>query len=442
MKNFTLYLFIFLIGIFRSDPLLAQGQKEVLDSVVSVSFFTPQLQYRQIFNRNPQGMVDRHWFYKRTDSSLAWDPSVRDVFTYDTQGRVTEQRRFEYLFGNPAPKSSLLYQYDSAGVGEINVYRNYDVVSGQFVNDIRFHRFQNAKGLDTLELRYDYNILGRYWDTSSIVKRNQYLPSGKLLHYAQEDGVTRGIQHQYNGQNQLRSSTAYFDDGSTIDSSQKLVFRYDVQGRLDSYTLFEKWPGAQWDSTTFFDVRYRNSLNRLLIELWEFRDDGSGNFKYVAMQQCEHDPGYTYDDLVTQDYSSDSLAMRRIHPNLIYVGFYGKHKLLKYRFFTGGTEASPNLTNEETYYYSRRHVGLPEREGLSTLKLYPNPSMGVVHLELPQEEQEVEVRIISIDGRAMGAKTFQNQKELEVELPKIKGLYLIEVHTPRGLLGRNKVVRE
>ena len=72
-----------------------------------------------------------------------------------------------------------------------------------------------------------------------------------------------------------------------------------------------------------------------------------------------------------------------------------------------------------------------------TVKVFPNPSDGMVNIELNDQSGKVDVSVLSITGQLISQDIFDNEKFMKIELPNDDGVYFIVVRTESG----SKVVR-
>jgi len=72
-----------------------------------------------------------------------------------------------------------------------------------------------------------------------------------------------------------------------------------------------------------------------------------------------------------------------------------------------------------------------------SVKVFPNPSDGVINVQLNGLVGEVEVSVLSITGELISEDYFDNEQVMKIELPNADGVYFIAVRTQFG----SKVVR-
>lgn len=83
-------------------------------------------------------------------------------------------------------------------------------------------------------------------------------------------------------------------------------------------------------------------------------------------------------------------------------------------------------------------IGIDE-EAATTIKMYPNPSNGVVTIEFNVDVQAIE--ILDVNGRLVEQVVIQNQSALSIELPDAKGTYFVKSVTRDKQVTYHKLIR-
>lgn len=421
--------------------LFSQNIKQTLDSVVATQ---PSGFYqRKAHTYNPQGQrthLTTYFAFQAGDPLKADDSTF---YEYDSQDRIrqTTATRFD---GNGVPTPTVRVQtyYDTAGVDRMTITQDWNGNNQSWINRTQAAEQLNSHGLPLSRQAFWWAAGSQQWQAQPSNTTLSYLPSGKQKSVGISNGfLFRTVEHRYDTQNILQQTLQYDTVLQGVpDSNVRFRFNYDNRQRLSQYEIDGKGPNNTWQAQRRYSVSHDTLAGNLLsITADEYRWVG-GQWLFHAKRQWEHDYTVPYSDLVTLDFSTDSLAQQRLGG----IGappqtFGSAYRLVRFREFVD--PLGDTLFWQQTYHYSFRLIG-EEEETLPTLKLYPNPSTGMVHLELPKEEQEVEVRIVTIDGRAVNTRAFRDQKQIQMQLPEVKGVYIIEVQTPRDLLGRSKVLRQ
>ncbi len=87
-------------------------------------------------------------------------------------------------------------------------------------------------------------------------------------------------------------------------------------------------------------------------------------------------------------------------------------------------------------------VGLPEHDLSSDLKLYPNPTTGLLSIELGVMHTDVEVAVKNILGQIVSSATYSSAQLIQLELHGPGGLYVVEVKTKQLQQAVIKVMKE
>ena len=67
-----------------------------------------------------------------------------------------------------------------------------------------------------------------------------------------------------------------------------------------------------------------------------------------------------------------------------------------------------------------------------SIQVYPNPTTGDFAIKFETMQKDLSVRIMSISGQIIEAKTFQNTDFIQFKLEQPNGFYLVELHNEKG----------
>ncbi len=87
-------------------------------------------------------------------------------------------------------------------------------------------------------------------------------------------------------------------------------------------------------------------------------------------------------------------------------------------------------------------VSVAEEETTIGLSVYPNPTHDKCTLRFGTVQEDIKVKIRSIDGQLTGTKHVSNTDQTELELPGSPGVYLVEVYGIDGFVTELKVVKQ
>jgi|GEM_PF-1450589 len=75
------------------------------------------------------------------------------------------------------------------------------------------------------------------------------------------------------------------------------------------------------------------------------------------------------------------------------------------------------------------------------INVYPNPTNGLVNLDFDKIQPEVTVQVIDITGKTVAVHFVENERQMQLELNGVPGIYLLMTKTPNGLTTKKIVLR-
>jgi hypothetical protein len=87
-------------------------------------------------------------------------------------------------------------------------------------------------------------------------------------------------------------------------------------------------------------------------------------------------------------------------------------------------------------------TGLPQirRQNHPEVTVYPNPTSGTIHLELPQRMAMYRIAVLSLNGKQLNAVNTTYQKNVTLQLDKPPGVYFVQVWEKDQLIFEEKVI--
>lgn len=82
------------------------------------------------------------------------------------------------------------------------------------------------------------------------------------------------------------------------------------------------------------------------------------------------------------------------------------------------------------------------RPEATAVRLYPNPSKGIVNIELDRQYEQLNIRIHNTLGQEMRHVLFAGTDNLLLDLPRESGLYFVSIFSGDVLLSRHQVIRQ
>jgi hypothetical protein len=77
----------------------------------------------------------------------------------------------------------------------------------------------------------------------------------------------------------------------------------------------------------------------------------------------------------------------------------------------------------------------------STIKVFPNPTKGMISIRFDQHLDQVQTKIINMTGQIVREYSHSNQKELNLDMPSVAGVYIVEISTGQKVYNV-KVIKE
>ena len=66
------------------------------------------------------------------------------------------------------------------------------------------------------------------------------------------------------------------------------------------------------------------------------------------------------------------------------------------------------------------------------LSVYPNPTNGLVNINLSEVHSHIHVEVINLTGQVIEAVSFENQQNISFNFESNPGIYILEVKTEKG----------
>jgi len=113
----------------------------------------------------------------------------------------------------------------------------------------------------------------------------------------------------------------------------------------------------------------------------------------------------------------------------------------------GNVDVSVHLENDlctfdTTYSLYVNNIGIIEDRGQEQISVFPNPTTGRCYVDLGVETNVFKIRISTITGKFLDEYTYNSSRMIELNLPKEKGIYLLEIIKDNGNSEFVKVVKQ
>lgn len=321
------------------------------------------------------------------------DEMVIDSITYDALNRVTRVDGYQLLPQGWTHVYYLEFTYDEDG----NMIRR-----------------KNYNSLGTANFTqggvYDY-----IYENGRLVRHNMYFGNYDLL------GENCFYIYNAEGQCVEELSLTGIED---LDSSLKIINTYDDQGRISTKTTYY-YGNYGWDlgPTDYFVY------------------DEKGN----CIDHSTKDQYGQYVDRHLYDYdlnvSANSVHMPYYIPELVFPEGYDdpNQRVLEHWYTLDDNHVLQYICDYE-YVYSDEPLGVVQVE-TTTMRAFPNPTQGVVSLDLGEEIIE-DVTVYDVCGRFM--RMFQiNARQSQLDISDFpSGIYFLKVQVDNGRIMLEKVMKQ
>lgn len=78
----------------------------------------------------------------------------------------------------------------------------------------------------------------------------------------------------------------------------------------------------------------------------------------------------------------------------------------------------------------------------TNLSYYPNPTKGTVTINLGEQYETVNVRVINVSGQLVSSSQYKNKQELNLDIVGVKGYYTVEIETESGQTASLRVLKQ
>jgi hypothetical protein len=86
-------------------------------------------------------------------------------------------------------------------------------------------------------------------------------------------------------------------------------------------------------------------------------------------------------------------------------------------------------------------ISLNEQPLAAQISIYPNPSNGTLHLDVPQHWKGYTVQIRDVQSRLLWSQAYQTSKSVELRLPPAAGLYFLELNFQNERLSQRIIIK-
>lgn len=348
------------------------------------------------------------------ENTLIWDSSVIMKRVYDSILHPIEDNYFQWISGNWEPTYKAKYEYDSNGYYAAYEYNEYDKANDLWRGVLRYGYKKNKTGLDTSRIAYNWEPTQMIWQEASEFKIKIDLKIDSLT----RDSLA--IRNEWSLQNS--NLIPYYRYEYKFDSLK----RPTLMAEYEWHPEITDWKGKK--QATYVYDHFGNRINEFGF-IWDDETKKWNNwYKY----------DYNYDTTITIEELEYPFTHWYNEGHLDYI--QGKNKPLKttlYSWFNGWSSLY-----DYNYFYSENTIVthlLDQEKVNNTLKIYPNPSIGTITIELNEEPVAAKLKILDLRGETVLEQSIISKKQ-SFELMLKEGIYIAEVNSINSKSTRVKLV--
>ncbi|GAA4010860.1 hypothetical protein GCM10022408_23980 [Hymenobacter fastidiosus] len=394
----------------------------------------------------PGRTVSHNW----NETARRWENGQINTYTYNAQGRPTQQVYTDSVTNRPNGRNLLSYNAQGLETEYLSQFWS----GTAYVNGYRYQTTYDAKGEETLSVSQEW--INNAWKTQySSRYTNTYNPAGLLVSQVQEElaVVTNTWQpdgrqtYTYNAANQL-TGLLYedWDSGRRAYVNEERIRNiawYDWSKKLPSYYEAQQWDAASstWESDERSTITYQANGSTLEIgqvmtapNVWanNYRSiNNNDNFGNNILSQGDDwvNSGwvidYSYRYLLS--YTAANLVRREVEQ---------QYDTDDKRFENQRVTSSSNFVTLGT----RRATDLE-----AAASLYPNPTQRSVMFNVAglREQGPVPADVTNTLGQVVSTLTLpvqQGRINQELNLASLPaGIYTLRLHTSEGIVAKQVV---
>lgn len=284
-----------------------------------------------------------------------------------------------------------------------------------------------------------------------VVNSNwQYYSASSQVDYELDNQVLISGINAHQNDYEFRARTISGCDGATPSSyssvfstkgvnvlSRFVDYLYVEDSAVTSYQWYDctsnfSFPGEKNNRFTPLDtgyygvyIEYADCRDSSFCYFVDALDTGAAQLNYNTVESAEENAYYQWYDCREDTLIPGANSRRFIATD---TGYYAV--ILTAYGYKDTSECIPMFS-----------VGLDELNFENQLYVYPNPSSGLVNIELPQKQQSIQVKVRNIHGQLVQEEQFTNQGNLQLQLNGKAGIYFIELVNEQGERANVKVVK-
>ncbi|OYT17359.1 MAG: hypothetical protein B7C24_03005 [Bacteroidetes bacterium 4572_77] len=395
---------------------------------------------------------------QRLDSLLSYEENMetketfldsKEYYTYDVQGRcIKEVDCSTDDWGEELiPRSQMIYEFDAQGYASTYLYNQWNVadqewrpyyrVDYSYENGLLDSAYSANWNNESLSWEYDFRFIYTYDDKAKIL-----LAKTQIRSESNEWVDSYKVDYLYDAQNRMMNTLSYawIAETQLWQESFKQEWTYTTLGKVatDIHYIWEVAKG-QWMPS--YKTEYAYHIDGAIDEMF---------YSYYEMDNWFFSEKYTY--VYEEDIFMGTIAAEFVEgewfdcekTDIAYNTDYpSSEMLLPYDYWEGAPvdymitqiasfqmEMDWVLMEDSYFYYSLVNVDAVEELSSESLKIYPNPSHGIVHINLAKLHKDAQLLVYN----SLGQLVMQNDISKEDSNLKIidfssfeSGIYLFQL---------------
>jgi len=436
------------------------------DSIMVNSFETKNGSWEPFLKEIPfyQGtstIIDEmeQWYF----DGMGYVPEIKTKATYDDQGRPTRIEMHYYDDGSWIPVFAIEEQFNALGEVIYDAIYFFDVEEEAWIlffgsraieeyndNDALVLRIWENFFMDEWELDYKeafilneddviVEIIEYYYDDYDDLWEKEYR---MVLELCENNMWQQGYSYVWDWFEEEWVLELKYLEFEWFDFSRLLFTHLHVMADADLFDDWDDWKGdedVEWVNYMRMTAEYHETGLPILrlIEGWHGDGDEGAWQPDIKME-------YAYDHLLNTVYDMSSY-----HDGSGWVMMYGYQLDMEYHedgsiksiLYSATWDEWKNDLNplmHYIYYYSDDTTDVPivDRPVLNQLKVYPNPAIHTINIDLSESQGFTALAIIGADGRIVrtyNPASFSGSQQVSLDVSGLtNGIYFVRVQGPAG----------
>ncbi len=428
-------------------------QKQKLDSIVVSDTDDPEDNEKLTFHYDALGNLIDYTYWEIADAG-GWEMDVKFTFSYNTTGKMDSLFLFAPdSLGNLEPDVQEVFTYSNGKLDRV-VALYYDTDSLQWLEDQKDVFTYDSSGRLAEKVDY-YNSTNQtinktsavwtknekttwsYDDKGSIATITDYdWDSGQWVadgkdEYSFSDGKLTGDVYSYWDSN----SGAWSDDN-------KYVYSYDNQGRFVQeidYSAHSEKGSGEWTNQSKTEIQYDTDGNFATETDFDW-NESAGQWSNSEKSELKYDNTYSFSDLVLPAYILSDLGRRGGHssdksaaqsektndsfdPAESFIPSPADFRMYFVHMWTSSIDydwdakiGSWTKSEKIALFYSKFDVTGVRKTEEQHLEIQPNPASGYITVTLPRQDvRNFTFELFDVQGRKVLSEKVANHARINLQ---------------------------